>query len=507
MKKRNKIILGTLGGVAVISAIVAISACTIVKNKQEQRKKYQTKFDKYIEELTLELQQNFSTEKEKAVARDILQEIQQIKNTDFYHKLTDDGDVQNLILHAQQIIETKIFEHHNDIDDPEIDTWTHLKTEKPKKHGSKDEIEKSKLILEKGLLEKVRAIFDKANNQEFAKFIQKYKKKPVVSRGNKSIDFKHFNHLIKKVKSLHQTKQYQNYVNELQKEKFEEFKLPYWKRYNQINDFYTRLIAAKPNDPLLEVDKDQILARLKEIKGRLINAPLKNYDHVKLADKELELFYIARIEPLVFREDYLILLNHIKENFKEINVSAIEEEVNKGLQQNITREVFHKGYQALKVSLFLNKNFNIDNLIPEPKHYEMGELISKNEVYARIYVTLLTNEKNIASFEKYGYSARIRDKIGKLIQSDKNYINYFKGILFLEQQIALINERIKAGQEMYVYYKEVVDGWGFTYDVEDRRKVENIKDKISFTSSTEEVRKATEEIKEIIASKKVNHRR
>ncbi|WP_096386234.1 hypothetical protein [Mycoplasmopsis bovigenitalium] len=72
------------------------------------------------------------------------------------------------------------------------------------------------------------------------------------------IDLSKFKTTLRKVNKLNIDNFYKDYVEKLRKEKFEEYKAPLWKKYNQINDFYQKLILDKPNDILINADKKQI---------------------------------------------------------------------------------------------------------------------------------------------------------------------------------------------------------------------------------------------------------
>ncbi|ENY69475.1 Hypothetical protein, predicted lipoprotein [Mycoplasmopsis bovigenitalium 51080] len=310
------------------------------------------------------------------------------------------------------------------------------------------------------------------------------------------IDLSKFKTTLKKVNKLNIDNFYKDYVEKLRKEKFEEYKAPLWKKYNQINDFYQKLILDKPSDILINADKEIILEFLMSIKTRLNNAPLKDYDFVDNLDAELHQFYISRIELLVFREDYLALLNFIKEKYSSINT----EEVNKWVNEQLSygglqlKDVYHSGYKNLKNLLLVDKNYDLGNLIPDPIHYEMGEIEDKDSIYAKIQTTILMQNTN--AFKIYGYFEKVINELNKLNSNKKDHKTYFQGILYLEKQIILINERIKAGIKMKEHYDHITSG-SYIYGEWAVNRAKEVAAKIKKTSTTEDVNKAIEELKNI----------
>lgn len=310
------------------------------------------------------------------------------------------------------------------------------------------------------------------------------------------IDLSKFKTTFKKVNKLNIDNFYKDYVEKLRKEKFDEYKAPLWKKYNQINNFYQKLILDKPNDILINADKSTILEFLKSIKDRLNSAPLKDYDFVDNLDEELHRFYISKIELLVFREDYLALLNFIKEKYSSINTEDVNNWVNEqlsygGLQ---LKDVYHSGYKNLKNLLLVDENYDLGNLIPDPIHYEMGEIEDKNSIYAKIQTTILMQNTN--AFAIYGYFEKIINELKKLNSDKKDYKTYFQGILYLEKQIILINERISAGIEMKEHYDHIING-SYIYGEWAINRAKEVATKIKKTSTTEDVNKAIEELKNI----------
>ncbi|MBZ4195500.1 hypothetical protein [Mycoplasma tauri] len=442
-RKKRKIALGILLGLAILGTSAVVAG--VVISKKQGKKEAEEK------ELT--------TPKEKEALKEIKDKIKKIYDPEVDKEVKNENQIKD--------IKEKIDEVLSDVFSKKWFWWrrntrmTSLggpKKDKPKKQQSEQLKDDKNLKL-------------------------------------KQIDLSKFKTTLEKVKKLNIDEYYKNYVEKLKKEKFEEFKSPLWKKYNQINDFYQKLILAKPDDFLVNADKKTILEVLKSIETRLKNAPLKDYDFVNNLDEELVLFYISRIEPLVFREDYLTLLGYIKEKYPKISTEDIESKVNEKLTYGgYIKDSFHFGYKNLKSRLLANENYNLNDLIPEPKHYEIGELGTKDEIYARIQQTIF--QQNTNAFMQYGYFEKVIRELDKLSKKSGNYKTFFQGILYLEKQIVLINERIQAGIEMKKHYDEIKNQW-YTYGAWAVNRSYEVEKRIKKTSTTEEVYKAIEDLKNI----------
>ncbi|BAP39674.1 hypothetical protein [Metamycoplasma canadense] len=412
MKKKNRMLLGILGGVAFISSLISgITACVIAKNKVKPE--------------------------------------QESKPTETPEEKKDKTELDKLI-------EDSISKEHED----QINVYS-----------------------------------------EYDKKVEEYWKNksqtpPPPAPKLKSLDFSKFKDTLTKVKNALGT-------NDKLFKEGTWFKLKI--KYDRIKNFMN---TQKSGDNINKIN--QFLTTWKDEFDKTKISDIKVLERL---DTQLLDYYNENIEILVFKQDYLNLVNYINNNEltvkdKIVSITKKVEDIEKENKQVV--KTYQDGYRDLKETMLeeehlLNFEKNEEEFLkfPEPYHYIMGQVEDIEDVYAQILATLILTHEQL--FKKYSNESEIRRTLQSYTETvldkenqDKRHKVYFAGILYAEKELVRIKKRIAIGVEMKDVYLKAQEEFKKSSDNEKLVQLEEIRKRINFKSTSIDVQNAIDAINELL---------